>query len=267
MAGRGFLLDDVDLVKLADPAHGLGWNDQHFLFTEGDEDPTEHPAVDVGGTRPGDLDLEGPAFGLRLGHDLGDRGMAIQIQGIEPRRHLLTDLEPHRQRLTHRGHHLHAVPIVHRQEPLAGGNRVAGVDLLVDDDPANRGVDRGIGQQDLGLLDRLPRPIELGLRREIGRVCLLEFLLRNGIDGTQPLGPLDVEVGLVRFCGGARFRRFRLPQTRWRSASSSTTSSAPARTVCPAFTLNSLTRARILDATVTSWMAGWCQRPTRSWAA
>ncbi len=46
------VLDDVDLVKLADPPHGLGRNDQNFLLAEGNEDAAEHAAVDVGGQGP-----------------------------------------------------------------------------------------------------------------------------------------------------------------------------------------------------------------------
>ena len=79
--------------------------------------------------------------------------------------------------------------------------------------PAIGGMDRGIAQEDLGLLDRMLRSLELGLRRQIGRVRLLELLLGDGIDRTQPLGPLDVDPGLVQLRGGTRFRRLGLAET------------------------------------------------------
>ena len=69
-----------------------GGHDQHLFVLQRDEDPAEHAAVDVRRARPGDLHLERPALGLGLGHDLADRGVAVEAQSVEPRGDLLADL-------------------------------------------------------------------------------------------------------------------------------------------------------------------------------
>ena len=133
---NGAFFHDLHDLELADTTDGPRGHNQDLLIFEWNEDPAEHSTVDVGRTRAGHLDLERSALGLGLGDDFRDRGLALNVHGLEPGGQLLTHLKSLCQRLADGRHHLHVLGVVHGRKDLARRDRVSGVHLLVDIVPA-----------------------------------------------------------------------------------------------------------------------------------